>query len=113
MIEKERASRWDKKHKCHLSHKLCQPTFKTVGCFIYLCDVKMLSKKICLSLLFFAFAIVAHAQCSMCTKTAQQLGEKPAAGLNSGIIYLMLAPFAIIGVIAYRWWKSESGKSSN
>jgi hypothetical protein len=73
----------------------------------------MLSKKICLSLLFFALVFVANAQCSMCTKTAQQLGEKPAAGLNSGILYLMLAPFAIIGVIAYRWWKSESGKSGN
>jgi len=46
-------------------------------------------------------------QCSMCTKTASQLGEKPALGLNNGILYLMLAPFAIIGVIAYRWWKSE------
>lgn len=73
----------------------------------------MLSKKIYLLLIFVGLAIVASAQCSMCTKTAQQLGEKPAAGLNSGILYLMLAPFAIIGVIAYRWWKSESGKSSN
>ena len=46
-------------------------------------------------------------QCSLCTKTAQQLGEKPALGLNQGIIYLMLTPFAVIGVIAYRWWKSN------
>jgi hypothetical protein len=36
----------------------------------------------------------ADAQCSMCTKTAQQLGEKPALGLNNGILYLMIAPFA-------------------
>ena len=50
---------------------------------------------------------VLHAQCSICTKTASQLGEKPAKGLNSGIIYLMLAPFAIAGVIGYRWWKRE------
>jgi hypothetical protein len=48
-----------------------------------------------------------HAQCAMCTKTAQQLGEKPAQGLNSGILYLMLAPFAIVGFIGYRWWKSD------
>jgi len=47
------------------------------------------------------------AQCSLCTKTAQQLGEKPAQGLNSGILYLMAAPFAIMGVIGYRWWKSN------
>jgi len=43
----------------------------------------------------------------MCTKTAQQLGEKPALGLNSGILYLMLMPFAIMGFIAYRWWKGR------
>jgi hypothetical protein len=49
----------------------------------------------------------AGAQCAMCTKTAQQLGEKPALGLNSGILYLMIAPFAIMGVIGYRWWKSN------
>lgn len=49
----------------------------------------------------------ASAQCSLCTKTASQLGEKPAAALNSAIIYLMAAPFAIIGFIGWRWWKSQ------
>jgi hypothetical protein len=44
----------------------------------------------------------------MCTKTAQQLGEKPAQGLNSGILYLMMAPFAIVGVIGYRWYKNNN-----
>ena len=48
-----------------------------------------------------------YAQCAMCTKTAQQLGEKPAQGLNSGILYLMLAPFALVGVIGVRWWKNN------
>ncbi len=47
------------------------------------------------------------AQCSICTKTASQLGEKPAKGLNTGIIYLMLTPFAVGGYIGYRWWKRE------
>jgi len=43
----------------------------------------------------------------MCTKTAQQLGEKPALGLNQGILYLMFSPFIIVGFIAYRWWKNN------
>lgn len=47
----------------------------------------------------------ANAQCSICTKTAQQLGHKPAQGLNTGIIYLMLTPFAIIGVVGYTYFK--------
>lgn len=47
------------------------------------------------------------AQCSLCTKTAQQLGEKPALGLNQGIIYLMLTPFAVMGFVFYKWWKNN------
>lgn len=50
-----------------------------------------------------------HAQCSICTKTAQQLGEKPAKGLNAGILYLAFAPFGIAGYISYRWWKNNKG----
>ena len=48
-----------------------------------------------------------NAQCSVCTKTASQLGEKPAKGMNSGILYLMAAPFVIVGFIGYRWWKTN------
>jgi len=47
------------------------------------------------------------AQCSICTKTAQQLGEGPAKGMNSGILYLAFAPMAIIGFLAYRWIKNN------
>lgn len=60
-----------------------------------------------LFLLFLFITEGAEAQCSLCTKTASQLGEKPALGLNQGIVYLMFSPFAIIGVIAYRWWKNN------
>ncbi len=49
----------------------------------------------------------AAAQCSVCTKTSSQMGEKPAKGMNSGILYLMLTPFAIVGFIGYRWFKSN------
>ena len=68
-------------------------------------------KKWGLILLFLTVAIIisadASAQCSICTKTASQLGEKPAAALNTAIIYLMAAPFAIVGFIGWRWWKSQ------
>lgn len=53
------------------------------------------------------FSLKTEAQCSICTKTAQQLGEKPAKGMNSGILYLAFAPFAIVGYVGYRWWKSN------
>jgi hypothetical protein len=56
---------------------------------------------------FSLFSIDSSAQCSICTKTAQQLGEGPAKGMNSGILYLAFAPFAIVGFISYRWWKNK------
>lgn len=46
------------------------------------------------------------AQCSLCTKTAQQLGEGPAKGLNNGILYLALTPLLIIAILGFRWWRS-------
>jgi len=57
--------------------------------------------------LFFTLPSGLKAQCSICTKTAQQLGERPAKALNAGIIYLGLTPFLIIGYIGYRWWKNN------
>jgi len=47
------------------------------------------------------------AQCSICTKTASQLGEGPAHSLNAGILYLMFAPLAIMAFIGWKWWKRE------
>jgi hypothetical protein len=48
------------------------------------------------------------AQCSICTRTAQQQGERPAKALNGGILYLAFMPLAIFGIIGYRWWRSNS-----
>jgi hypothetical protein len=50
-----------------------------------------------------------YSQCSICTKTAMQQGEKAAGGMNSGVIYLMLAPFAVVGFVGYRWYKNQGG----
>jgi hypothetical protein len=63
-----------------------------------------------LSIIIFSSLCIVNdssAQCSICTKTAQQLGEKPAKGLNAGIIYLASAPFLIAGYVFYRWKKSN------
>jgi hypothetical protein len=71
--------------------------------------------KKCALLLLIVFVIgssdPSYSQCSICTKTAQQLGEKPAKALNGGIMYLAFAPFAIVGFIAYKWWKANRGGS--
>ena len=59
------------------------------------------------SLQYTLFSNSSAAQCSICTKTTQQLGEQPAKGMNSGILYLAFAPFAIVGYIGYRWWNNN------
>jgi hypothetical protein len=69
-------------------------------------------KKLFFFIVILFLSTAAYTQCSMCTKTAQQLGEKPAAGLNSGILYLMFAPFLIVGFVSYRWWKGQKGEEA-
>jgi len=70
-----------------------------------------------LLVVFFIFCISftslkANAQCSICTRTAQQLGEGPAKGMNAGIIYLAFTPLAIAGFIGFRWWRHNQGAES-
>jgi hypothetical protein len=57
-------------------------------------------------LLACSFSLV-QAQCSICSKTSAQQGEKAGRGMNGGIVYLMFIPFGIMGYIGYRWWKQE------
>ena len=68
-------------------------------------------KRIALILLLQAFAVHLYAQCSICTKSASQMGEDAGKGFNFGIVYLAAMPFAIIGFIAYRWRQNEKRKS--
>ncbi|KAA2244749.1 hypothetical protein F0L74_01885 [Chitinophaga agrisoli] len=60
-----------------------------------------------LLLILLCSAPAAMAQCSLCTKTAQQLGEGPAKGLNNGILYLAITPLLIAGILGFRWWQSN------
>jgi hypothetical protein len=69
-----------------------------------------MKKPLIILILFISFSLFylsVEAQCSVCTRTAEQLGEEPARGLNAGIIYLALTPLALVGYFGYRWWKSE------
>ncbi len=67
----------------------------------------IMKRIIVLLLLVFLVSISfeAAAQCSICTRTAAQLGEKPARGLNAGIIYLAATPILMAFYIGFRWWR--------
>jgi len=69
---------------------------------------KLLLTFVFFGIVFLLFSFSSEAQCSICTRTAQQLGEKPARGLNAGILYLAFTPLILIGFIAFRWWKRNS-----
>jgi hypothetical protein len=70
-----------------------------------------MKKRVSILLLFIFLMLVwpciVQAQCSICTKTAQQMGERPAKALNGGILYLAAMPFLIFSYIGYRWWKTN------
>jgi TRAP-type C4-dicarboxylate transport system permease small subunit len=69
--------------------------------------MKMRNLFLFILIFFLAGTAGLRAQCSICTRTAQQMGERPAKALNSGIIYLAVTPLAIFGLLGYRWWKSN------
>lgn len=54
--------------------------------------------------LFFTITIVA-AQCPMCRATAEK--SDYAKGLNTGILYLLLAPVVILGGVLFIWFRNK------
>ena len=62
-------------------------------------------------ILFLGFSLVAlrtNAQCSICSRTVQQMGERPGKAFNAGIVYLAITPLAIMAILGYRWWKQNN-----
>jgi amino acid transporter len=74
---------------------------------MYLCYVKKIVHLILLQVLLFCLPIISLAQCSICTKSAQQLGDKAGRGLNLSILFLAFMPLILIAYIGFRWWKNE------
>ena len=70
-----------------------------------------------LVVLFFAFSgvlvlapVPAHAQCPMCKMTAEsnlKNGGSDGKGLNTGILYILIAPYLLTGIVGFLWWRSR------
>lgn len=78
---------------------------------------ELVTRKISLSkfLLLFAlllFPIVSEAQCAMC-RAALQSSENgiQAQAVNDGIVYLMVIPYVLVGVIGFVVYKSRKNAS--
>jgi len=51
-----------------------------------------------------------EAQCAMCKMSGEtnlNQGGKVAAGLNQGIIFLLVLPYILVSTIGYLWWRNR------
>ncbi|HCP41525.1 MAG TPA: hypothetical protein DIT65_06995 [Cryomorphaceae bacterium] len=65
-------------------------------------------KHFVLAISFLSLPFISIAQCSMCKAVAESAdGGVFGAGLNYGILYLMIFPYLIIGGIAYRLYRAK------
>ncbi|MEQ9424733.1 MAG: hypothetical protein RJQ09_09970 [Cyclobacteriaceae bacterium] len=73
-------------------------------------DKRLLSVLLSISIVIFS-SLSSVAQCAMCRSTVVNNvsnGESLslAEGLNFGIIYLFAAPYLLVGLIAFLWYKN-------
>ena len=64
-----------------------------------------------LILVVFNFSL--DAQCPMCKIAAEsnlRNGGSSGSGLNAGILYLLLVPYALVGGVAYFWWRNKKNE---
>lgn len=79
-----------------------------------------MNNKIIIKLAAFALILVVvlmpvdvMAQCPMCRIAAEsnlKAGGTSGAGLNAGILYMLAAPYLLVGTIGYFWWKNNRKK---
>jgi hypothetical protein len=59
-------------------------------------------KKALLSIILLFFIQIANAQCAMCKAVVESGGNlDEAEGLNSGILYLMVFPYILVGTLFF------------
>ncbi len=74
--------------------------------------------KLLLLLFIFTFTLAGtsevSAQCAMCTLNADnstQNGNTEGNGLNSGILYLLAAPYIAVAAVGFIWYKKYKRKN--
>ncbi|MFN0199946.1 MAG: hypothetical protein ACKVTZ_00410 [Bacteroidia bacterium] len=66
--------------------------------------------------LFLFTAASAIAQCPMCKAVAEagrREGSNKAAGLNNGILYLLVLPYLAITIIGFLWYRKAKLQKQN
>lgn len=72
-------------------------------------EAKLKLRQIGLLLVMVALVILdANAQCPMCRLSAESNlanGGTEGQGLNAGILYMLAAPYLLVGTVAFLWWR--------
>jgi hypothetical protein len=72
---------------------------------------KLLSVFALIFALHVIYPTASFSQCAMCKATLESNAKddksKIGAGLNTGILYLMVIPYIIFGVLGYLWYKNS------
>jgi len=56
-----------------------------------------------------------QAQCPMCRMSAEsnlKNGGTDGRGLNTGILYMLVMPYILVGSIGYWWWRNRKNQAS-
>lgn len=74
--------------------------------------VRVLSKKVIFFLLFsLIFSASANAQCAMCRAVLEtEEGGIKAEAVNDGIVYLMVIPYILVGILGYAIYRMKTKK---
>ena len=64
-------------------------------------DFTLLLMKRILTIAFILVVQITNAQCAMCRAVVESGNASEAEGLNSGILYLMVFPYILMGVLLY------------
>jgi len=64
-------------------------------------------------LLFLFFTHFVNAQCAMCRAVVESGNPTVAEGLNTGILYLMIFPYLLVGTLFYFLIKNKIKKNNN
>jgi cbb3-type cytochrome oxidase subunit 3 len=78
-----------------------------------------MKKNILATALFFflaCFVTVLLAQCPMCKMAVEsdmKAGGTVGRGLNTGILYMLSAPYLLVGGIAFLWWKNRRDQADD
>ncbi len=63
---------------------------------------KMNTKLVYILLILMLVSVPVEAQCAMCRAVLEsEEGQTAAKGINNGIVYLMIIPYVLIGVVGY------------